>query len=291
MEGEAGVLQDRIEILAFERRVGDAQERIRGDQDEEVKGRRDPRLHRKRIGLEHERQIGAEHRDQGAEEREDRHPQHHRAFVIAPDAGEPIDQRHLRIRILVDIDHREIRRDVAIAERAERHRDEEELRERRRRRHAHQREIVAARADDRHRALNEGQAQRQHQCVMAEFGNHPVLRLPALARAEYALRARTHHLFALRQASGLLAVIVLPMPRLLQGIGDLLGHIGLVVFGENGVGGEHARAVERAFGDHALPFAEQIRQHALIGDRESRSCRRSLRNARRDYCRAPDCRP
>src|SRR5580692_3498629 len=63
------------------------------------------------------------------------------------------------------------------------------------------------------------------------------------------------------------AVIVFPMPRFLQRIGDLFGHVGLVMLGENSVGGKDAGFVERAFGDNALPFAEQIGQYALIGDR------------------------
>src|SRR6202030_174965 len=35
MEREAGVLQDRIEIAALERRIGDTQERVRCDQNEQ----------------------------------------------------------------------------------------------------------------------------------------------------------------------------------------------------------------------------------------------------------------
>ena len=45
MEGETGVLQDRIEIAALERRVGDAQERVRGGENEKLKGGGDPGLH------------------------------------------------------------------------------------------------------------------------------------------------------------------------------------------------------------------------------------------------------
>ena len=40
MDGEAGVLQDRIEVAALERRLRQAQERVRGEQDEEIEGRR-----------------------------------------------------------------------------------------------------------------------------------------------------------------------------------------------------------------------------------------------------------
>jgi hypothetical protein len=42
MEREARVLQDRINIAALERCVGDAQERIRSGENEKLKGRRDP---------------------------------------------------------------------------------------------------------------------------------------------------------------------------------------------------------------------------------------------------------
>src|SRR5271156_6564983 len=56
------------------------------------------------------------------------------------------------------------------------------------------------------------------------------------------------------------------MPRLLQRIGHFLRHVGLVMFGENRIGIEQARAVERALSDDALPFAEQIGQYALVCD-------------------------
>ena len=36
MDGEADVLQHRIEVAALDRRAGDAQERVRGDQDEQI---------------------------------------------------------------------------------------------------------------------------------------------------------------------------------------------------------------------------------------------------------------
>ena len=92
MEGEAGVLQDRIEIAALERRIDDAQERIRGGENEQLEGGRDPGLHRERVGFELHRQIAAEGGDQRAEQRQDKHPQHHGAFVVSPDAGEAIHQ-------------------------------------------------------------------------------------------------------------------------------------------------------------------------------------------------------
>ena len=46
--------------------------------------------------------------DQRAEERQDQHPEQHRAFVVAPDAGDLVDQRLRRMRVLPDVRDREI---------------------------------------------------------------------------------------------------------------------------------------------------------------------------------------
>ena len=172
MEGETRVLKDRIEIAAFKRRVGDADERIRGDENEQLECGSDPGLHGERVGLERRRQVAAETCDQRAKERKDRYPQHHRAFVVAPDAGEPVDQRHRRVGILIDIENRKIGNHVALGKRQESDRHKRELRQRRRSGETHQQRIIGARADDRHDALDQRQPQRQHQGVMAEFGDH-----------------------------------------------------------------------------------------------------------------------
>ena len=37
---------------------------------------------------------------------------------------------------------------------------------------------------------------------------------------------------------------------------------------QHGIGLEHAGGIQRAFGDDALPFAEQVRQNSLVGDRQ-----------------------
>ena len=188
MNREARILQDRVEIAALERRVGDAQERVGGQQDEEKEGDRDPGLHAEHVGLEPRRQIAAEQRDQRAEQRQDQHPQQHRAFVIPPHAGDLVDQRLERMGVLEHVDDREIRAQVAGDQRAERERDESELRERGRPGDAHEHRIVAARADDRHAGLHERQAQREHQSVMAELGDHrgaPALAFFALSSFQW----------------------------------------------------------------------------------------------------------
>ena len=59
------------------------------------------------------------------------------------------------------------------------------------------------------------------------------------------------------------------MSRAFQSVRDLLGHIGFIVLGEYRVRLEGAAWIERAFRYDALPLAEQIRQHALIIDRDA----------------------
>jgi hypothetical protein len=112
MYREADVLQHRIEVAALDRRAGDAQERIRGDQDEQIEGAGDPALHRQHMRAQRQRQVVAEGSDQAAEQRQDRHPQQHRAFMIAPYAGDLVKQRLGRMRVLVDVDDGEVGRDV-----------------------------------------------------------------------------------------------------------------------------------------------------------------------------------
>ena len=130
MHRETEILQDRIEVAAFQRSLGEPPKRGGGKEDEKIKRGCDPGLHRQHVGLERSRQIDAERCDQGAEQRQDQHPQQHRAFVIAPNAGELIDQRHLRMRILVNIDHREIRRHITKRQRGERQHHKGKLRQR-----------------------------------------------------------------------------------------------------------------------------------------------------------------
>src|SRR5215467_15645546 len=93
MDGEAGILQDWVEVAALDRRRLEAEEGIRGRQDEKVERERDPGLNRQHIGLEPRRQVGAEDRHQGAEDTEDENPQHHRAFMVSPHTSDLVDQR------------------------------------------------------------------------------------------------------------------------------------------------------------------------------------------------------
>ena len=144
-----------------------------------VERRRDPGLHGQHVGLQRRRQIAAEQRDHRAEQREDQHPQQHRAFVVPPHAGDLVEQRLRRMRILEHVGDREVGRDIAGRQRREGDGDERELRQRGRSRDAHQRVVAPARADHRHDRLDQREPERQHQCVMADLCDHFVRsRLP-----------------------------------------------------------------------------------------------------------------
>ena len=174
--------------------------------------------------------------------------------MIAPHAGDLVEQRLHRMRILEHVDDGEIRYDVQRHQRRERRGHEQQLRQRGGARDIHQGGIAPARAEHRHGGLDQRQRQRQHQRVMSGFRDH----------RDAPLRRRG----ARRGSTRLGAVVVLPVALLLQRVGDILGHVGLVMLGQHGIGLEHAGGIERAFGDDALPFAEQVGQNSLVGDRQ-----------------------
>ena len=172
MHREANVLQHRVEVAALDRRARDAQKRIRGDEDEQIECSRDPALHRQHMRTQRQRQIVAESGDQAAEQRQDKHPEQHRSFVIAPHAGDLVEQRLHRVRILEHVDDGEIRHHVQHRQQRKRRRHEQQLRERTGASDIHQGMIAAARAEQRHGGLDQRQSKRQHQRVMPGFRDH-----------------------------------------------------------------------------------------------------------------------
>ena len=172
MHREADVLQHRIEVAPLDRRGGEPRERVGGHQDEEIEGGRDPGLHREHAGAQRQRQIVAEQRDHGAEQRQDRHPQQHRAFVVPPHAGDLVEQRLHRVRILEHVGDGEIRGHVQGDQRDEGQAGEDELRQCRRAADIHQRNVALMRAKHRHGGLDQRQRERQHQGIMSALCNH-----------------------------------------------------------------------------------------------------------------------
>src|SRR5215471_155975 len=59
---------------------------------------------------------------------------------------------------------------------------------------------------------------------------------------------------------------VAPSALLLEFVGDVLGHVSLVVFGEHCIGMKEAWSLHRALGHDALSFTEEIRQQSGVAD-------------------------
>ncbi len=152
--------------------------------------------------------------------------------MVTPHAAELVDERLCRMGILEHVDHGKIRPHVANRQRGEGNRDKAELRNCRRAGHVHQHGIVLARPDHRHAGLDKRQSERQHERIVAEFGDHrhaPSI-IPRASARGASLRP------ALWRGAEFPFVIFLPVALLFQGVGDLLRHIGLVVLGEHAVG-------------------------------------------------------
>ncbi len=147
MDGEAEILQHRVEIAALDRRRIEPDERIGRRQDEQEEGGADGALHGQHIGSQRRRKVGAEDGDQRAEEGQDQHPEQHRAFVIAPGSGDLVDQRLQRMRVLPDARHREIGACIGDCQRRERERGERKAGHRDRTADRHHLLVAGARAD------------------------------------------------------------------------------------------------------------------------------------------------
>ena len=188
MERQAGVLQQRVEILAVERRLGQPQERVRGEDDETQKRHPDHRLNAQHPRLESGRKPCPEPRRRRTKTRQDQHPQEHRAFVIAPDTRHLVKQRLQGVRVKHHQAQRKIRCDKGIGERREGKAQTQELGRRGRRGHRHPAAPSLLRPDQRNHRLQRGNRHRKDQGEMAEFRNHPRILMRPAAKAN-ALRA------------------------------------------------------------------------------------------------------
>ena len=77
MNGEAGILQNRIQILPLDRCGDEADKGIGGEENERKKGSTHQALHGDGIRPQPRRQRAAHHGDQRTEQRQDQRPQQH----------------------------------------------------------------------------------------------------------------------------------------------------------------------------------------------------------------------
>ncbi len=172
MDGEARVLEDGIEVAPLERRGRQALEWIRGQDDEGEESDADCALNRESVSAQGARQRAAEQRDDAAEHRQNEDPEKHRAFVVPPYAGNLVDRRHGAVRILGDVENREVRGQVRVDQRREGDRDQRKLGQRGAGPDRHQAAVADPRAPERDNGLREGGAKRQHEGEMANLDDH-----------------------------------------------------------------------------------------------------------------------
>ena len=164
--------------------AGTTREWIGGRQDEQEECDGDGALRREGVGAKPRRNRVPRQGDHGAEQGEDQDPEEHRALMVPPDAGQLVDERLRRMRVLDDVEDREIGRDVSGREGRERQHAGEHG-ERRRSGDVHEHRIVGARTPQRHGELHERQSERQRQGEMAGLDQHEGdQRLSSSGRAE-----------------------------------------------------------------------------------------------------------
>ena len=129
------------------------------------------------------------------------------------------------MRILDDVEHREVGDEIGVCQRGERDRHEHELHDGDGARDGHQRAVARQRFPTRARPSARGKREGENQCVMAGFDDHG---------ASPGVRVAAPHLAPL--------VSSCQCALLLQGVGDFARHVGFVVLGEHGIGAEDATA-------------------------------------------------
>ena len=108
MDRESRVLQDGIEIASIRRRRIEAHKRIGCDQHEQQKAETDYAQHAEHASRKAMGQPGYanSHRHRPTAQQED--PQQERAFVGAPHRGDAVEERERGVRVLCDVQDREI---------------------------------------------------------------------------------------------------------------------------------------------------------------------------------------
>ena len=172
MEGQTGVLQQRVQVLAIKGRRAHAQERVRGEKDKRQKSHANRGLDREHPRAQARRQIAAKPRGHGPEKRHDQHPKQHRAFVVAPCPADLIQHRFGGMAVGHHQLQAKIRGDEGPHQRAKGQRNQDELRRRRRFSHRHPARAAPPSAPHRHHHLYKGHAKGEHKREMSKLCNH-----------------------------------------------------------------------------------------------------------------------
>ena len=172
VEGQTGVLQERVQVLPVKGRRAHAQKGVRGEKDERQKGHPNRRLYREHPRAQARRQVAAKPRGHRPEKRHDQHPKQHRPFVIAPCAADFIKHRLGGMAVGHHQLQAEIRGNKGPHQRAKRQRNQDKLRRRRRFGHRHPARAAPPSAPHRHHHLYKRHAKGEHKREMSKLCNH-----------------------------------------------------------------------------------------------------------------------
>ena len=172
MEGEARVLQQRVQVRAIDGGRVEPDEGVGRQYDEQREDGTDEPLHAQHARFEAVRQIAAEGRNAAAEDGQDEDPQQHGAFMVPPDAGDLVDHRLGGMAVLINVDDREIGRDEGVGQRREGSGEQDKLQACGTGGHRHQAGIVQLRAVQTEGCLGEGNRHGEHENEMAKLGDH-----------------------------------------------------------------------------------------------------------------------
>ena len=109
MNRQARVLQQRIQVIAVERRGLDSREGVGGKEGQSKKRRRKRALNAEDARLEFRRQAVSKPRNRNAEQSQNQYPEEQRALVVAPDSRDFVQKRFGRMRVPGDKLYRKIR--------------------------------------------------------------------------------------------------------------------------------------------------------------------------------------
>jgi hypothetical protein len=172
---QAGILQQRIEVAPLLGTRQQSVKGVRGQQDEEQKARAEQSENAQHAGDHVIGQLLRAQRNRQRPQHQHQHPQQQRALVSAPDGGDAVLQRQQRVRMLRDIDHREIVLDEGGGQAAEGNRQQQRQRDGRRTRQRNPLCSVGVRTDQWQCALRQGDAQREDEGEGTEFRDHGCL--------------------------------------------------------------------------------------------------------------------
>ncbi|KAG0771517.1 hypothetical protein G6F22_016408 [Rhizopus arrhizus] len=224
MDDQPRVLQQRIEVAAFQWHRIQAQERVGGEDQEGEEADADHTHHRQDARLQRCRQVPREQRYRAGPQRQYQCPHQQRAFVRAPHRRIAVDHRQQRIGVLGHVAHREILLHECGGEHGERAGDQQQLGKGGRSRHRHPGRVVAMRAHQRQASLQQRGQQRAQQQDLTQFGQHSAH-----------LGCRHRHV-----------VLAMGIAHL---VGHFLRHVLLIVLGQHFIGDENP-VLQPAAGDH-----------------------------------------